>query len=320
MVVIYTEPICRKYVSSRCSCTYCYHVLAFIALVLIPLFLAFSSHSFWLKEKGYFEQPRVKFQYKLIMLAEGSRVVNNESRAMQLFYSTNATYNNLYEASVRVPEIRSSKEDSNRDAIADAINLNIRMPLLPKEEVKQVTLLVFFKYQLKNRVRLSTEAAVFVQCQSGLPGRQVNIHGDLTLHQRELLQVQGGPAYLTQPLIATTPPFEASSAKDLLFPNIMAEYHKRNITTRLGNQYIIWEQALPEQNQNLTVKARIVIPETHIWYRPDWSEMVKWAWIQYYSLFVVVLFFFGVVNQFIYRNQILETRTITEPAGNKKLY
>ena len=51
--------------------------------------------------------------------------------------------------SLQFCSIQSTKEDWNRDTLADAINLQIGMPLVATEKIKQVTLLAFFKYQLK---------------------------------------------------------------------------------------------------------------------------------------------------------------------------
>ena len=100
---VHREWVARTYVADRFSAAYCFWVLCFAFAVLAPFFLAIASHSFWIKESTYGEQPDVRFQYKMVLLAEGyDTSVSPSGAPLQLFWSTNTSFNELYQDSLRV--------------------------------------------------------------------------------------------------------------------------------------------------------------------------------------------------------------------------
>lgn len=49
------------------------------------------------------------------------------------------------------------------------------------------------------------------------------------------------------------------------------------------------------------------IPEQVLIYHTNMFELIKWAWIQYLAIWIVVRFIFGKFDDFFYKNQIFET-------------
>jgi len=318
---VHREKLTRNYVADRLSCAYCFSLASLLVLVLAPFFLAYTSHSLWLRENTYREQPDVRFQYKMIMLAEGTKTTNVSTVPMQLFWSTNTSFNNLYHDSVRVPVMRATAEDLNRDARTDLLKVSAEMPLAVGEAIYSVTMLLFFDFRLSDRAKFSMETLGYISEASPLPGSHVSVDADLVLQQSLPLLVKGGfkTPYQKFPLISPS----AKSARALLLPGLLQSYRDRNETTNLANKYTVWERqatGIVAENQlarqNFTVSATIRVPPAPVLYVPDWSEVAKVAWIQYLSIFAAIYYLLDILMSFVYTNQILETAVLTtHPAG-----
>merc|ERR1711918_298606 len=61
-----------------------------------------------------------------------------------------------------------------------------------------------------------------------------------------------------------------------------------SLTMRFEKEYITWERAPTAaqgqgpNNKNFTAYLSVQVPQAEVWYVPQWSEMLKFAWIQYY--------------------------------------
>jgi transmembrane protein 231 len=327
MVYVYSEPILRRYAASGwCSLGGIFWIASTVIVALIPFFAAFATQSFWLEDSYYVEQPDVAYEYKVIMLAEGIRTDSNHlstGQSFQLFFSTNTSFNNLYQDSVRIPVIRSNVHDWNDDFKADRIDINIELPLREGENIQQLTMMVFFDVRLRKRALLSMESVGYFQTSSPLAGRAVHLATEIRTHQRAPLHVTGGVQHPYDTLLPNPQPWETLDAKDLLFPELLRAYSERNLTTRFENDYLTWERAPTAaqgqgpSNRNFTAHLSVQVPETKIWYVPQWSEMLKFAWIQYYALYVVIAYFMKIISAFVYSNHILPTFVVADSAFGK---
>jgi|Dee2metaT_26_FD_contig_51_1096667_length_1103_multi_3_in_0_out_0_1 transmembrane protein 231 len=326
MVYVYQEPILRRYAAGRCSFGSLFWLAAAVVVVLVPFFAAYASHSFWLENSSYYEQPDVAYEYKVLMLAEGVRSdVDHKStgQSFQLFFSTNTSFNNLYQDSVRIPVIRSNVHDANDDLKADRIDISVQMPLQDGEQIHQLTMMVFFDVRLRKRALLSMESVGYMQYASPMPGRAVHLATELQLHQRAPLHVTGGVQYPYNALLPSPQPWEVLDAKELLFPNLLRSYIERNLTMRFEKEYITWERAPTAaqgqgpNNRNFTAYLSVQVPQAEVWYVPQWSEMLKFAWIQYYALYVIVAYLVQAICSFVYSNQIVPTYVVADSSFGK---
>lgn len=94
---------------------------------------------------------------------------------------------------------------------------------------------------------------------------------------------------------------ETSSLKDLLI-----SYSQRNYSTTLMNQYNFWTSGRDE-DEPFFITLRIAIPESSVVYRPGFWQVVKWAWIQYLSIFIVFLHVNHILQEYIFSNQLVPT-------------
>uniref|UniRef100_A0A672THV7 Transmembrane protein 231 n=1 Tax=Strigops habroptila TaxID=2489341 RepID=A0A672THV7_STRHB len=72
-------------------------VLLHITIYVSPLFVAYWSHGFWLKQSSYLEQPTVRFQYELLLMA-----TTDPSPGSFLAWNTFSAFNRLQGERLRV--------------------------------------------------------------------------------------------------------------------------------------------------------------------------------------------------------------------------
>uniref|UniRef100_A0A4W3JR88 Transmembrane protein 231 n=1 Tax=Callorhinchus milii TaxID=7868 RepID=A0A4W3JR88_CALMI len=139
---VYSHPRLIRYRTSICT-----KATVFLATVLgltyiPPLLVAYRSHGFWLKVSTYEEQPNVRFQYEVLMIAGTS------TDGDFVAWSTFKKFNDLQGDNLRVPVITVMEEDKNQDGKMDRLNFRLEIPLQSSEQVQSLQLILTFSYQL----------------------------------------------------------------------------------------------------------------------------------------------------------------------------
>jgi len=107
-----------------------------------------------------------------------------------------------------------------------------------------------------------------------------------------------------------------SSISDTHFGNILSNYFHRNETTELVYPNSYWQHG---RSSEFYVHCQIRIPKSQIRYVPGAGEVLKFSWIQYLSLLVIVYYLMDWVFYFVYAYQILETSTSVDGTRPEKL-
>jgi hypothetical protein len=66
---------------------------------------------------------------------------------------------------------------------------------------------------------------------------------------------------------------------------------------------------------NVSIVLRV--PEQAVLYTPAASEVLKSAWIQYISFFIIISFLLHRLTSFVFRNQLLHSYTTVDVMSNK---
>ncbi|XP_072135903.1 transmembrane protein 231 isoform X1 [Mobula birostris] len=272
-------------------------LLIVLALTYIsPLLVAYRSHGFWLKVNTYEEQPNVRFQYQVLMIAATS------TSGDFVAWSTFDNFNNLQGDHLRVPLVTALEEDINQDGKMDLLNFHLELPLQSSEHVYSVQLLLTFSYQLFRMSTFIMQSMAYVHFSSPISGAQLSVIGDLKLHQREPLKHRGLDTRYNLSVVNDDSPF--ASSFDLAA--ITASYQDRNVTTILANQYAVWTP-VRAANVPFIIKAVVKYPVEIITYRPGFWELIKTAWIQYVSILLIFLWVFEKIKIFVFENKVLTT-------------
>ena len=143
-----------------------------------------------------------------------------------------------------------------------------------------------------------------------------SVFADLNFFQKKLLPSYGEITLNNFHENSTSPSFEnetdtVSLPNDIFkfFPQELLRIDStRNFTLRLypKNDYF---QPLSSSDQNSTFKLHfdLFIREQVLTYRTSAMELLKWFWLQYFSIFVMVKLFLRVLSAFLYESQVLPT-------------
>lgn len=269
-----------------------------LCLVVVPFFLAYSS-SFWLKTNVYREQPKVIFEHKFF------GYVND------VFFSSMASVNHLYQEQLRIPTARSIEIDANDDGLVDRFRLELTVPLLEEEFVLSSSIMCFFNAKLSGDrgVKAEFEALAYVQAASPAPGSSLYVDSDFVLNQRWPLRAKGGYQLLYDEDVPLLDPQRRDvETAQLNMARIVAAYRDRNATMDLDRTYTVWTPTSAHASHfNITLNLRI--PTGDVLYTPNVSEVLKDAWIKYLSVFLVVAYLLDALCSFVYRNYLLDDTT-----------
>ena len=261
--------------------------------ILSPLLIAYRSHDFWLKSESYQEQPDVHFKHDYLL------IIQTDKLEAPIICSTNVIFSELTNNRDQCIMIKSREEDYNRDSKYDELHIEIHVQLSQNQLVHGLHLFLVFDYKLYKGVRLQMESLGVIQYSSSLPGARLDVAGDLSLNQKQILTSHGRDFRFNKSV------FEASDFPESLSLAVMLkEYARRNISTILKNMYPVWITGRPS-DKPFVVSATIFYPEHTILYKPGFWHIIKWAWMQYISILIIFIYIFRTIKSFIFRNQLV---------------
>lgn len=169
---------------------------------------------------------------------------------------------------------------------------------------------------------------------TSLPSTGVTFLGDLELVQRELLvPMTGGNIYnyYNTPAINYTTPFTSASVAQSTgtvpdsfvgWSDIVSRYFARNVRTDASVPYTTWAYGAVSSSlreKTFEVKGILNYVVSPVDYKPSVGEVLKWAWIQYLSVFVVVFACLYVVWWFTFTRRILDTTVTVDTSLSRVL-
>ncbi|KAM9191861.1 LOW QUALITY PROTEIN: transmembrane protein 231 [Dugong dugon] len=297
---LFSHPAERGYRAGLCSKAALFLLLAAVFTYIPPLLVAFRSHGFWLKRSSYEEQPTVRFQHQVLLVA-----LLGTERGGFLAWSTFPAFNRLQGDHLRVPLVSTREEDKNQDGKIDMLHFKLELPLQSTEHVLGVQLILTFSYQLHRMSTFVMQSMAFLQSSFAVPGSQLYVNGDLKLQQKEPLSSGGLDVRYNVSVINGTSPF----AYDYDLTHIVAAYQERNVTTILMDPNPIWLVGRAAEAP-FVINAVIRYPVEVIAY-PFFWEMIKFAWVQYVSILLIFLWVFERIKIFVFQNQVVTTIPVT---------
>jgi hypothetical protein len=322
-VEVFRAPLYRRFLADRLTCGYLLAILFRVTVVILPFFLAYTSEGFWMKTNTYREMPRISFQYQS-MISAG--VKSTSGNAIQkVAYSLKPENLALVETTQRrIPKMKYWADDANQDGFPEVLHIDVDLPLKDTEAVHNVEAVFIFRMELSVRAKVFLEAPVIVQHESPFPGESLHTNGVLTLVQRAPVSVRGGfkEPYSASPLLGSTLKTSANidiphlSVTDLGMPTLIDRIQARNYTTYLHNTLSSWsprpEGSVPiniESGSSRPFKLRLTVqvPEQTVLYLPSLSEMLKFAFVQYLSMAVIVYILCWYAVEFVFAYQVVET-------------
>uniref|UniRef100_A0A2K5DN36 Transmembrane protein 231 n=1 Tax=Aotus nancymaae TaxID=37293 RepID=A0A2K5DN36_AOTNA len=290
---LFSHPVERSYRAGLCSKAALFLLLAAALTYIPPLLVAFRSHGFWLKRSSYEEQPTVRFQHQVLLVA----LLGPESGGF-LAWSTFPAFNRLQGDRLRVPFVSTREEDRNQDGKMDMLHFKLELPLQSTEH--GFTCIISFNYHTARTVLSQPSSHLSHRCPPcSLPPTLAFL---LFLKPRKQLPPQGFCSCRPSvSVINGTSPF----ACDYDLTRIVAAYQERNVTTILSDPNPIWLVGRAA-DAPFVINAVIRYPV-----EPGFWEMVKLAWVQYVSILLIFLWVFERIKIFVFQNQVVTTIPVT---------
>ncbi|KAJ1560688.1 hypothetical protein HK405_006249 [Cladochytrium tenue] len=304
----------RRFRAPACSRAALLAAILAAAAVVTPFLAAYASHSLWLRENYFREQPTVTFLRSAMLFLTGQ--ATTDGSAVSLFYSTDADLNVLFDAAVQVvPAIKSAEVDVNKDGRPDYLQFSVSVALPDTYDIHHT------------EARLLMQTMAFVDTASALPVSALDVDGELRLEQRVLLRAGVDAATYDQPVVnytaeAVMPALTGAwGTAPLAWSRILQDYQERNFRTRLDHAPVSWTY-FRGRGQALEIRGKVRYVEERVGYRPGAAEVLKFGWVQYLSLFLVAAAAARTLFTFCVAAQLVPTHVVVDaapaPAGLSK--
>lgn len=306
-VTCFSLPYERRFVAQRCSPAYCLYVLCWLALVLVPVFVTFSTDSVWVKESSYHEQPRVSFAHDLMVVLSG------DARNEAVGWGTRADLDPLLPERVRVPILRSSSVDKNFDGVPDTWRLSLDLPTGNiSEGYRHLMLLAVYNFELREKVRERIGALAALDLASPFPATGVSVQGKWRLQQDLPLPVTHDvrDVYAENPLAVDYRSSWATRHQPIRVAALLERYAERNETVYLEQVLPpVWDYA---PRDSFRLELRIDVAPQTVKFVPGAPEVLKLAWMQLLALGVPTWLALHVARTFLYDRQVVETYVVQQ--------
>ena len=311
MPLVFITPYKKTYSSEFCSLSTLIGFIFLILAIFIPLFAAFSSEDFWLRLKEYLEQPKVEFSndYMLYVSIFNNDNLNpiatyfdsSESRLNNMF--TQIISNNMNNGIISQDEsatITKYTYDDDNDGIND--RLIIRYETNNNNDIisnkKDFKLLFFLKYRLTKQVKLLMTPMIYIDIPISPGGKEINLNGDIELVQKSPIV----STTITSQIYNKEKPLNVDenlySPFDML--NLYNEYKELNYTLKYN-----YEKVEKSAQGKLIINIEMNIPKLQrVFYIQSVFEAIKYAWMQYFYIFLPIYIILYSIYKFIIESNI----------------
>ena len=316
MPLVFVTPYKKTYSSEFCSLSTLIGFVFLVLAILIPLFAAFSSEDFWLRLKEYLEQPKIDFTNDYILYV--STFDSNNNPINTFFDSSNKTLNdminkignynlnsnlNLISREDKASISKYSYDDDN-DGINDRLIIRYetnKEEIITNNNNIDVKLIFFVNYRLTKEVKLLMTPMIYVDIPIINGAKEINLSGDLELVQKSPIVSTTVTSQIYNKKKPLTVDEKLDSPLDLL--NIYNEYKNMNYTLKYN-----YEKIEKRSNNKLIINIEMNIPKLQrVFYIQSVFEAIKYAWMQYFYIFLPIYIILYIIYKFIIESNIFYT-------------
>ena len=316
MPLVFVTPYKKTYSSDFCSLSTLIGFVFLILAIFIPLFAVFSSEDFWLRLKEYLEQPKIDFTNDYMLYVSTFDSNNNPTNSPNIFFdSSNKTLIDMIE------QIRSginsniiSREngasiskysyDDDNDGINDRLVIRYETNndgIANNNYNINIKLIFFVNYRLTKQVKLLMTPMIYVDIPIIGGGKEINLSGDLELIQKSPIVSTTVTSQIYNKKNPLSVDEKLNSPLDLL--NIYNEYKNMNYTLKYN-----YEKIEKRSDNKLILNIEMNIPKLQrIFYIQSVFEAIKYAWMQYFYIFLPIYIILYMIYKFIIESNIFYT-------------
>jgi len=206
--------------------------------------------------------------------------------------------------------VKSAEIDTNFDDRIDIFDFNFTMKT-DVSEIRNVKLLTFFDYKLRDVVKIDLRGMAMVDVNTPMGASSIYIDGELQFVQKNGVGISTTTNTIYNETLLH---FESTSANYL--PLLLERFSERNETTSYVYSNPI---VLPYgHNAESILHLKIRVPaHQNVGYIPPFLESAKFAWTQYMMLLIPVYLIMFASVRLLFRQQILHC-AINKPGSTYK--
>ena len=338
MPLVFLSPFKKTYSSSVCSLSTIIGLVSLITAILLPLFAAFSTEDFWLRLKEYTEQPLVDYSnHYMIYITKIAKkdVASGTFERYKTFFDSSSNFLNgkfeeicnnelnIYNDNDNIKNcdilkngfITNIATDIDEDGINDKLTIKYEVTDLeifnPENNnsynIKQdIKIMFFLKYGLRKKVKLIMTPMLYINLpvellndNGNVSGKEIRLNGDLELIQKSPIvstAVTSQLYYEENPFVID---YKDSAPFDLLY--YYNKYKDNNYTVKYKYEKI----EKPIQDKKIQITIEMNIPKMQqIFYIQSVFEAIKYAWMQYFYIFLPIYLILYIIFKFIIENNI----------------
>ena len=319
MHLVFLTPYKKTYSSDYCSLSTFIGFVFLILSIFLPLFAALSSEDFWLRLKEYLEQPKVEFTNDYMLYV--SFLDSSTKTEKTFFYSSVTKLNEIFNDACSndpnhlnnglcltgiEPIVTASQEDNDDDGINDKLNLRFEIDSndIISSTKKDVKIIFFLKYRLTKTVKLIMTPMIYVDIPLLEEGaKEIQLNGDLELVQKSPI---ASTTITSQIYNKENKVFEIdqklNSPFDLLY--YFNKYKNLNYTLKYNYEKI----EKTTSDNKLIIDMQMNIPKLQrVFYIQSAFEAIKYAWMQYFYIFLPIYIILYMIYKFIIESNIFYT-------------
>ena len=315
MPLVFLSPYKKSYSSEIISLSTLLGFVVLLTAILIPLFAAFATEDFWLRIKEYTEQPLVDYTGKFMIYI--TKYDNYSKITTTTFHSSDSKLNDEFgEICKNQPnslicqnEVNAAPTTSSTDIDGDEIKdkINIKYEINNENSARlDVKLLFFLKYGLTKKVKLIMTPMIYIDIPilDASKVKEIKLDGNLELVQKSPIHSTAitSQIYYKKKIFSEKRPYF-----DLL--HYYNEYKSYNYTVKYNYEKIeIAADDSSEDSNAITINMDIHIPKLQeVLYYQSVFEALKYAWMQYFYIFLPIYIILYILFKFIIQNNIFNS-------------
>lgn len=315
---VFSRSFVIQYRSRLLSETTVFYLLWSVAFrFLIPLAIVWNMDGFWLKYNSFNEMPDVQFKKQLILVLDGySQMEPNILK--QFSYTSFPTMSKAFNliGQYRPVSIEEYELDYNLDRKLDQLNLKLLIPIdLSTIQIRSFNLILFFNYRLKSKLDLRMESIIHIQSQSWFNAKRIHLDGTLDLIQTNPFHHKGFDFRYNSSLISNSGEYimiendsnNKTVEQSFEFEKFLTLYYQRDYFTKFTERFMIWEpymlgiaNSIPKDQNRFQLDLTLHYHDQLFHYETGFWYLLKWALIQYLSIWIVVNWLVRKIENIVY--------------------
>ena len=311
MPLVFLSPIKKTYKSEVCSLSTLLGLFLLLAAILIPLFAVYTTEDFWVRITEYTEQPLVDYYENYMIYFTELHNIPYQTYFDSSSNILNDNFEKLYNLSIgnNCHKIGSgfltyTSTDIDGDGIKDKITIKYEfgedITALDQFDVK---LIFFLKYGLTKKVKLIMTPMIYINIPIFINrlghGKEIRLNGNLELIQKSPIissTITSQVYNIKNPLQIK---YNDSSPYDLLYYYNL--YKSHNYTLKYNYEKL----EKTNENRKIQIIIDMYIPKLQkVLYVQSIYESIKYAWMQYFYIFLPIYIILYILFKFIIQNNI----------------